>query len=275
MSPFEPRVTNMEDVKLTSQTNATDKDVEGGAPPSYPIHETEELVVGGPRRCHRVVHWFRARRNRAAEGRRNGRCNVLSKVLRAFKFIVAAWVVLSAVHLTMAGMTARKAYKSLKCIPVTPSELQDGLAVTIPVGKSKDIIVHDSLSGGDALITHDESVPKGSVQFAVTFANGTKPDAVYDGCVTRIRRSTVVGLIPREDHGERAKISSFTIRVPASLSHPSVKFLGHGGKHLSDNRLRKIIRWWRQKQGKKQGRKCSKKMHRKEGNGHMVEAPAA
>jgi hypothetical protein len=33
------------------------------------------------------------------------------------------------------------------------------------------------------------------VQFAVTFANGTKPDAVYDGCVTKLRGATVVGLI--------------------------------------------------------------------------------
>ena len=82
--------------------------------------------------------------------------------------------------------TTRKAYKSLKCVAITPSQLQDhGLAAMIPFCKSKHIFVYPSLSGGDSIITHDENVPKHTVQVSVKFENDTAPDAVYDGCVTK------------------------------------------------------------------------------------------
>ena len=61
---------------------------------------------------------------------------------------------------------------------------------------------------------------------------------------------------PRE--GDRAKISSFTISVPPSRTHPSVKFLGSGDKKISDKKLKKLIRWWRKRQEKK---KCNMKKH--------------
>lgn len=65
MSRFEPL---MEDVKRSnSATLPTDKDVEGSPllPPTYPLHESEELVVGdSSSRFPRFVHWIRARRNR-------------------------------------------------------------------------------------------------------------------------------------------------------------------------------------------------------------------
>lgn len=158
--------------------------------------------------------------------------------------------------------------KSMKCVAVTPGEHLDGFAVTLPISHMKHILVHDSLTGGDAIITHDETVDKGTVQLAVTFANDTKLDAVYDACATKFKRAGAVGLIvsadfetdsdaadvvaqPRAKHGERAKISAFSIHLPASSPTPSVRFLGSGDKHVSDKKLQKLIGWWRKCHDKK------------------------
>ena len=100
---------------------------------------------------------------------------------------------LSSCHFTV--QTAHKAMKSLKCKGITPGEHLDGLTVTVPVRHSKHLIVHDTLSGGDTSIVHDDTVAKGTVQIAVTFADNTKPDAVYDGCVATVKGKTAVGLI--------------------------------------------------------------------------------
>lgn len=74
MSRFEPRPQLMEDVKLNNTATSSDKDVEGGAPPSYPLHEDEALIVGAP--GNRFVRWIRAHRI--------GRCSHVDELVQWF-----------------------------------------------------------------------------------------------------------------------------------------------------------------------------------------------
>ncbi|KAF8578469.1 hypothetical protein K439DRAFT_1638757 [Ramaria rubella] len=229
----------------------TKSDVEKGTLPSYsthPLNESEELVVGGRRP--RWMLWIKRRRDEHRERMKKCGSAKRSKIIRAFKFLFAGWVLLSLVHFAVAGINIHKAYKSMECIAVTPSEHADGLDVTVPLNRLKAIIVHDSLSGGTSSIVHDSKVANGTVRFAVTFADGEKQDALYDGCAVQYKRNLGVGLIPREQHGKRAEISSLSIHIPVSLKDPSVVFIGGKDKHLSDKKLQKVIRWWRKRHDK-------------------------